>query len=145
MWLFTKQGFISIVQHRDDPDLMRVRARVRADLERCFPRREAEIIEDRVADYRWHLNVPRAEVAEYLMFAIEDLDYVSHVKEEIALGLAPAARMDAMYDIWSAMWRVQQSMLPPPSPEPFQPYLWGAQSRHPAGTKINKRKKGRKR
>ena len=33
MWLFTETGFVSAVRHREDPDLLVVRARDRQSLE----------------------------------------------------------------------------------------------------------------
>ncbi|MFN8150301.1 MAG: hypothetical protein U0R24_04125 [Solirubrobacterales bacterium] len=33
MWLFTTQGFYSVVAHRDDPETLIVRGRTREDIE----------------------------------------------------------------------------------------------------------------
>jgi hypothetical protein len=38
MWIFCESGFYSIVQHEDDPNTLIVRARIKGDLERLFPR-----------------------------------------------------------------------------------------------------------
>jgi hypothetical protein len=37
VWIFTKQGFLSIKQHNDDPKKLLIRARVNGDLEKIFP------------------------------------------------------------------------------------------------------------
>lgn len=34
MWIFTKDGFFSAVEHRDNSDLLMIRARCREDIER---------------------------------------------------------------------------------------------------------------
>jgi hypothetical protein len=106
--------------------MMRVRARVRADLAASFPRREDEIrdlfADGTGTDYRWHLDVPRAEVAEFVLWAVENLHYTSHVKEEIAMALPPVSRMDAMYEIWNAMYRVQMAdSIPPRDDDDWSP------------------------
>ena len=49
MWLFTKQSFLSIVHHRDQPDMLVVRARVKGDIERYFA--GASVIRTNDADY----------------------------------------------------------------------------------------------
>jgi hypothetical protein len=60
MWVFTTQGFYSVVAHRDDPDRVLVRARTRDDLEALRAQiPDLEPFEDRDADYRWRAVVAR--------------------------------------------------------------------------------------
>lgn len=105
MWIIARSGFLSIVQHRDSPDLMMVRARRREDLVDSFEGLVDEIAEDPKADYRWRLTVPRAAVAEFLLDAIADVDYDSHVKEVTAGD--DNERYSAYLDVWSALLRLQ--------------------------------------
>src|SRR5436190_2792927 len=62
MWLFTTQGFYSVVAHRRDPDRLLVRARAREDLDALRDQiPELRIFSDPHADYRWRAVVTRAE------------------------------------------------------------------------------------
>lgn len=111
MWIFTKDGFISVVQHESDPALVRVRARKREHLERWFP--HADIIEmDAEADYRWHADVERLDLVVVLTDAVFDLDYTSHVKEAIAGDDDDFYK--ALLDTWFALHELQRE----PEPEP---------------------------
>jgi len=127
MWVFAKDiGFISIVKHNESDDLL-VRARRRDHLEQAFPGREKEIVDaakfaekddDSQYDYAWRLRVPRGEVVDLLMDAVLDLDYESHVKEEVS-G-ADNALYRSMLDCWTAMMRYQES-----DGEPEDTAMWG--------------------
>jgi len=56
MWLFTLNSFVSVVRHREDPELLLLRARRRDDLiELLGKRREKEVREDLQADYRYRV------------------------------------------------------------------------------------------
>lgn len=111
MWIFSKQGFISVVQDRDDADVLHVRARVRDDLESIFP--TAHVVEMPGADYLYRARVNRDEVANRLRDEVLGLSYDSHFKD-VALETAPRhpGRHGAMYATWSAMAELQ----------PFAPY-----------------------
>ena len=69
MWIMLDKGFISMVQHKDDPDLMLVRARVGADLANVFGD-DIDIVEDPSADYLYRAVVTRQRVAETLRDAV---------------------------------------------------------------------------
>ena len=105
MWLMTKTGFLSIVQDRTDKTVFQVRARRVEDLETTFPELASEIIEKPTADYRWRLKVPRRRVIAAVVQALEDIDYDSHVKEE--LSGQDDDRYKAYYDCWTALGRLQ--------------------------------------
>ena len=76
MWLFTKNSFVSIVQHRKQPNDVLVRARVKKHLARLFPAKADEIFEDADADYRWRLIIPKQELADRLSaYILQNLDY----------------------------------------------------------------------
>lgn len=59
MWIFTQQGMISAVAHRDLKDSLLVRARVKAHLESFLGGREHEIETNDSADYRYRVLIPR--------------------------------------------------------------------------------------
>jgi len=76
MWLFTKNSFISVVQHRERPDDVLVRARVKDHLTRLFPEKATQIQRDDDADYRWRLLIPKQELADRISgYILQDLDY----------------------------------------------------------------------
>jgi len=73
MWIFTNQGMVSIVKHRDKPDCLLVRARESRVLRTLFP--GAKIIELPHADYRYRVVIKREDVAGLFESYIEDIDY----------------------------------------------------------------------
>jgi hypothetical protein len=76
MWLFAKNSFVSVVQHREKKNSVLVRGRRRSDLERLFPEKANDIFEDPAADYRYRLLATKAELKETLARYIDEkLDY----------------------------------------------------------------------
>ena len=76
MWLFTTQGFYSVVAHRRDPDKLLVRGRAREDLEALREQiPELRIFSDESADYRWRAVVTRAEWVAALAQLATEIDY----------------------------------------------------------------------
>lgn len=76
MWLFTPQGFYSVVAHRRDPEKLLVRARVRADLEALREQApDLRIFSDRGADYRWRAVIRRAEWVAAIAQLASEIDY----------------------------------------------------------------------
>jgi hypothetical protein len=73
MWVFTKHGFVSIVQHHDDPGIMLVRSRTIRPLETMWP--DYEVQEIKWADYRYRIFVPREEVSSVIVDSIEGIEY----------------------------------------------------------------------
>ena len=108
MWVFTKDGFLSAVQHNDRAR-MRIRARRRDDLERAFP--GTSIIDMAESggqfDYRWHLDVARGEWVDYLVESAMDIDYTSHAKEAMTRGGQDREMYSALLDVWTTMYRLQ--------------------------------------
>ncbi len=106
MWIVSINGFVSVVEDRDDPALLQVRARVPEDITATSPGAEVFIVPG--ADYRYRARVNRSEVADALRDAVLNIDYTSHFKD-VMLATAPPndERMDAMYDTWTAMAQMQ--------------------------------------
>ena len=105
MWVFTKTGFISIVQHREQVDLMIVRARCAVHLQSLFP--GTEVLETKNADYRFRAFVHRDVVKNVLTAAIDALDY-SNFKDSIA----DAQYHDAAMRVWEVMHVIQHGSNP---------------------------------
>lgn len=78
MWIFNEEGFFSVVRHRNDPDKLLVRGRVREDLVR-FCRAagldETMIEENSRYDYRFRVTVSEETFARFMTGSIQRLDY----------------------------------------------------------------------
>lgn len=76
MWLFTKNSFVSVVQHRERPDDVLVRARAKKHLVRLFPAMADSIQETPDTDYHFRLVISKAAMAEVVAsYIMQDLDY----------------------------------------------------------------------
>lgn len=108
MWLFTTDGFLSVVHKGCRPDQVMVRARVRADLKRAFPK--AKITRTPPpADYRFRAVVTRKALAAYLGRMVERLAYANFkdtVRDE--------HRHRAYLRVWTAMLDLQEFGRPEP-------------------------------
>lgn len=102
MWIASKSGFISVVQHFAKQDMLLVRARVRKDLQSLFDNKRIFELED--ADYRFRVEVSKQEFAEIMVNQIKDIDY-PNFKNRIAAQSGQADKLDAYHDIWRTMWQ----------------------------------------
>ena len=102
MWVFLSDAMLSIVEHRGDPALLMVRARVNGDVERVFP--NEDVLTTPEGDYRFRASIPREEVAAALTAAVEDIHY-----DNFKNTVADHARHDAYLDVWGAMMRMQRA------------------------------------
>ncbi|MFM9042715.1 MAG: hypothetical protein ACKOPI_00940 [bacterium] len=115
MWVISKYGFASAVEHRDQPGWVLVRARDRADLEEfCGVARdkglsgfsESEIEENPQADYRFRMTVKSEDWAELVKVLAGEIDY-PNFKNEVATVDPERA---AIYGgVWSELRRIQES------------------------------------
>jgi hypothetical protein len=101
MWIASKNGFISIVQHREYPDQVLFRARVRKDLESLFP--QEEIISTPEADYGFRGFVSKQEAAAIISQQVMDIDY-PNFKNAVAQTPNQKDKLHAYHDIWGVMW-----------------------------------------
>lgn len=106
MWIFMNDSFLSIVEDRDRPGFLRVRARVAGDIERVFPFCEGEVEERPRNDYRFMALVPRAAVAEAITRRIVGIDY-GNFKDSVP----ESDRHDYYAEVWGAMYRFAQERL----------------------------------
>ena len=129
MWLFTTDGFLSIVSKGCRPDQLMVRARVKADLKRAFPR--AKIITSKPpADYRFRVIITRRALAAYLGKMVERLVY-NNFKNTVR----DAARHEAYLRVWNALYTLQERPSKPatiaPAPRSGRPYGRGGKRESP--------------
>lgn len=73
MWVFTTKGLLSIVEHKEDSNMLCVRARRREHLVEHFPLREFQYTP--YGDYHWRMVLPREEVVKFLIKAVYDIRY----------------------------------------------------------------------
>jgi len=107
MWLLTTIGFYSVVQHRDDPDMLIVRARTREDIEALCDRRlpVGDIVAEAGTDYRYRVFCARAEFEEAVAGLVHDLDYPNFKN---AVAERQGAERAGLYSkIWSLLHRLQ--------------------------------------
>ena len=113
MWIFTNKGFLSIVEDRDDPERLLVRARYEGDIERHFGG-EVEVLELEGADYRFRAFLPREEVRTIIDRELSSLDYGnfknSFDRDNVNLSRAAREeRHDALFQVWSTMLDSQKA------------------------------------
>lgn len=77
MWIFTKAGFFSVVQDRDNPDMLLLRSRKRLDLENLcqIAKVEDDIWNDPQADYPWRMRIEKEEFSRVAGEMVFDINY----------------------------------------------------------------------
>lgn len=102
MWIFTTEGFLSVVQHRDDHDKVVVRARNRIALEPISDALGVEIMSTPSADYPCRVIIAREQMADLAAAFVREIDYDNFKNAAHALGDKQYAR--ALMQVWSAMY-----------------------------------------
>lgn len=112
MWVFTTEGFYSVVENDEDPSMLTVRTRTVQDAAnlqdrlqdiRCY----VEVKASPHRDYGWRLIVPRQKWAVYLQNMVENIDY-TNFKDKVH-EVQGDKRADVYLDVWSTMWGLQHS------------------------------------
>jgi hypothetical protein len=102
MWIFLNDAFLSIVEHREDPSKLLVRARVRGDIERVFP--AAKVLHTPVrADYAYRAVIDRRVVADRLRAAVDSIDYPNFKN-----SVTEDDRHDVYMGVWETMYGFQR-------------------------------------
>jgi len=104
MWIFTNNSFLSVVAHRDKPDILLVRARRVGEIEAAFP--DAHVFEMASADYFFRAEIERKLVTEVMTKQIQSIDY-----DNFKSSVKDKKRYDAYMDIWSVMYGYQSAEL----------------------------------
>lgn len=105
MWIYSKSGFVSIVEHFDDPDILVVRARVLDDLT-PFMLAGYKPVHTPTNDYSYRLLLPRPHVASVVLTLVSKIDY-SNFKGTI--------KDNKRHDIYLRVWAASNALtnLPP--------------------------------
>lgn len=106
MWIFSKVGFVSVVQVRGKPGRLMVRGRRLEDVEHwaalCNTRSPRRVIHTPRADYPWRFTTSRSRVISAVVLAIARLDY-DNFKDAAHKEDGDRARALAYMKVWSAM------------------------------------------
>jgi hypothetical protein len=100
MWVFSSQGFLSIVRHIDKPEVLIVRSRFRGHIERIFPK--ALVIEDAERDYRFRAELPVKEVSKVIAGLVLRIEYDNF---KCSLDLNDEKYRDCCVDVYNAVAR----------------------------------------
>jgi len=100
MWIFSSQGFLSIVAHSGKPDILIVRSRFRGHIERIFPR--AHVQEDNNMDYRFRTQLPAKEVSEVIARMVSEISYDNF---KACLDVSEEDYVNSCFDVYNAVAR----------------------------------------
>jgi hypothetical protein len=116
MWLQTKYGFYSVVEHNDDLQILMVRARSRDDLVNLCELADAvrrdyksasvegfdtdKIVHTPQADYHWRLIVPRQAWMELSLRLMTEIDYGNFKN---AVAKRNRERADLYHEVWATL------------------------------------------
>ena len=114
MWVFTNEGFFSVVwDHQCSKDELMIRTRCIDDIIKLSKKiwgycDESQIFEALHADYRFRMKISKQMWAEYLSQCALNLDY-ANVKESIVPPDDPL-RKEAYYQLWEDLYRWQSNI-----------------------------------
>jgi hypothetical protein len=106
MWVFTSTGFVSAVSHRDEPDLVVVRARDRASLTPLIERTGADLNPWTSWDYAFRIVVERTVFARWLAEQADAIDYANF--KDRAKARRGGDFATALGEVWGSMHAFQQ-------------------------------------
>lgn len=103
MWLFTSEGFVSVVAHSEKPDTLLVRARDEDSLLSLVEATGATLRHTPSNDYPYRIEALRQAFSAWLADQVLDLDYTNYKahmwSERPEFG-------DALHEVWVAMYQV---------------------------------------
>jgi len=106
MWIMTNKGFVSLVQHKDKPHLIVIRARTRDCLYNFLQghtrTKDRRLYETLQADYRWRAFVPKDVVAQLVQRHVEEIDYTNFKN-----SVKDTSLHDAYLRVWGDMYELQ--------------------------------------
>jgi len=102
MWIFTQDAYITISQDANERDRFMIRARVKGDIEKLFPK--AQVIRMDDADFLFRAFVPKKRVIAVLSRAIGDIEYTSFKG-----GVTDRCRKYFYDQVWSIMADMQDA------------------------------------
>jgi len=109
MWLFSKSGFVSVVAHREQKDMLLVRSRFKEDIAAVCERLAVagvtvDPFEDLHADYRYRVICPKEAFVKAVGGLVNEIDY-DNFKSAVH---GNRVRDRAYMGCWSAMHAAQE-------------------------------------
>lgn len=150
MWIFTQDGFLSIVQDTQHQGNLLVRARKRDDLRRFVQLAQANmqmkvpVLETPTHDYRFRITVPHVVAVYVIQELVVDIDY-SNFKNRVH-DVDPDPRRSIAYTrVWTEMVQFQEDThAPPPELSNSKEYrAWGWYGDQPIKPKKEEKKSGK--
>ena len=122
MWLQTKYGFYSVVEHRDQIDTLIIRARAREDLVALCDEVAAAVRRDYGtadakgfdveaiqhtpnADYAYRIEVPRLS---WMQVSLRLMAEISYPNFKDAVAKRDPARATLYHDVWMTLMEIQR-------------------------------------
>jgi hypothetical protein len=105
MWIFAKNGFLSIKQHDRQPKLLVVRGRVKGDIERLMSIPARQVIEDAAADYRFRAFLDRDRVADRIAEHVRGIRY-----EKFKSSITDKRRAAYYFSVWDSCYLMQEQL-----------------------------------
>ena len=102
MWIFTRNGFLSVVQHKSKQGYFQVKSREIDPLELLWPEHTVEIID--WADYRFRITMKKEDFLPIILEQVEDINYTSFKNE----CWKNHDYHDALVKVWMTMYQFQQ-------------------------------------
>ena len=102
MWIVLNKSFLSIVKNRNNENQLLVRARVNGDIEKVFP--DADIFEDKDADYKYRSYIDREVVANAIGKELLNINY-DNFKSSVSKD--DGIRGNAYMKVWIALNQMQ--------------------------------------
>ena len=101
MWVLTTSGFLSAVEHRDDSDLLVVRARAREDLRTLCEWAGTTLVDSPNADYPHRTIVRKQRFADWVRAQAAAIDYPNF---KDAVGSSQGYERASVYSqVWAAL------------------------------------------
>jgi hypothetical protein len=104
MWLFTSEGFVSVVAHNEEPDSLLVRARDEDSLLSLVEATGATLRHTPSNDYPYRIEVLRTAYSVWVANQILELDYINYKahmwSERPEFG-------QALHDVYASMLTVE--------------------------------------
>jgi hypothetical protein len=101
MWICLNKAFYSVVQDKNEPSRLLVRARRAQDISKCFP--DAKVIANVGTDYKYRAFVSREDVAKAITNEIMNIDYSNFKSSVKNVDLH-----NAYMRVWHVMNEIQE-------------------------------------
>jgi len=108
MWLFTSEGFISVVAHNEKPDTLLVRARDEGSLLSLVEATGATLRHTPSNDYPVRIEVLRTAYSSWVAEEISRLDYTNYKAQMWTMRRGETSWENALHSVWAAMHAVER-------------------------------------